>query len=579
MPIFELKPVDGGNLVLLPEGETVLGRGPLFGVNDKRVSRNHGLLENADGKLRIKPTHLNPCFVQSSLESPPQPLQKGQWYTLGPGDLLSLLPGKHVYCVVAKETEEEAKEEEEEEVPKEEDESTIRNSQNLHDDEKGESDGEGVVSGEAKTSCSAPPSANEEPDGSTLPYRAGVSVSQQSTLEASLERRGSEERPLGSATGDLVSGAGVAEREDVVGDEAAAAAPQRTRTLPAWMMAGSSGEASAPNTPKGAGKRGPAKATATTPKPKPKPKAAAVSTPKRGRARVVSSEEDEEAREREEEEEEVVQLPKRRRKRVKSSEEEEDEEEEMKAAAGPPRLVKPARQSTPVRDEMSDESDGMEVGQAMEDEEQDEVQKRPRGRAPGATSSSVTSTGSTDRKRNDNDDDDNKPSSQNGHGASQAASKAKSKETTAGGASVKKATRRTPCPYGSSCYRKNPVHFQESSHPGDSDYEEGDEEEEKEVDEEDDDRPECPYGTDCYRKNPLHKKEYKHTRPPARTSASRQDDGDEDEDAYDDSFIDDDSEGDVAEDSDYVPEDSGDSGKEDVKRLQKEAKAFLRRKK
>lgn len=41
------------------------------------------------------------------------------------------------------------------------------------------------------------------------------------------------------------------------------------------------------------------------------------------------------------------------------------------------------------------------------------------------------------------------------------------------------------------CYsRKNPIHFQESSHPGDSDYEEQQEEE---------DRPECPYGTDCYR--------------------------------------------------------------------------------
>lgn len=33
MPKFELKPVDGGNIVHLPEGETVLGRGPLFGVS------------------------------------------------------------------------------------------------------------------------------------------------------------------------------------------------------------------------------------------------------------------------------------------------------------------------------------------------------------------------------------------------------------------------------------------------------------------------------------------------------------------------------------------------------------------
>uniref|UniRef100_A0AAY4AHK1 Uncharacterized protein n=1 Tax=Denticeps clupeoides TaxID=299321 RepID=A0AAY4AHK1_9TELE len=54
------------------------------------------------------------------------------------------------------------------------------------------------------------------------------------------------------------------------------------------------------------------------------------------------------------------------------------------------------------------------------------------------------------------------------------------------------------------------------------------------------------------------------------------DDGEEFDD--DDSFINDDSE-EVEEDSDYVPNYSDDGGKEDVKRLQKEAKAFLRRKK
>ncbi|MGH0131425.1 UNVERIFIED_CONTAM: hypothetical protein FKN15_054057, partial [Acipenser sinensis] len=43
--------------------------------------------------------------------------------------------------------------------------------------------------------------------------------------------------------------------------------------------------------------------------------------------------------------------------------------------------------------------------------------------------------------------------------------------------------------------RKNPMHFQEFSHPGDSDYQE-----DKASDEdESDNRPECPYGTDCYR--------------------------------------------------------------------------------
>lgn len=52
----------------------------------------------------------------------------------------------------------------------------------------------------------------------------------------------------------------------------------------------------------------------------------------------------------------------------------------------------------------------------------------------------------------------------------------------------------------------------------------------------------------------------------------------DDEDDYDDSFINDDSE-DVGDDSDYAPPDSDDGDKEDVGRLQKEAKEFLKRRK
>ncbi|KAK5898932.1 hypothetical protein CesoFtcFv8_008464 [Champsocephalus esox] len=138
---------------------------------------------------------------------------------------------------------------------------------------------------------------------------------------------------------------------------------------------------------------------------------------------------------------------------------------------------------------------------------------------------------------------------------------------------------RTPCPYGKNCYRKNPMHFQESSHPGDTDYEE---EEEDETQEED--LPECPFGTDCYRKNPLHRKEYKHTKKPARPTRTvhkkvgGDDDDDDEGDEYDDSFIDDDSE-DAGDDSDYTPPVSDDSGKEDIEELQKEAKTFMKTRK
>uniref|UniRef100_A0A672I5H1 Zgc:165656 n=1 Tax=Salarias fasciatus TaxID=181472 RepID=A0A672I5H1_SALFA len=75
MTRFDLVPVDGGEPVHVPPGETVLGRGPF---------------------LR---THLNPCFIQTSLADDPRPLEKGQWHLLHHGDLFSLLPGQLIFQV------------------------------------------------------------------------------------------------------------------------------------------------------------------------------------------------------------------------------------------------------------------------------------------------------------------------------------------------------------------------------------------------------------------------------------------------------------------------------------------------
>ncbi|XP_010077173.1 PREDICTED: aprataxin and PNK-like factor [Pterocles gutturalis] len=55
--------------------------------------------------------------------------------------------------------------------------------------------------------------------------------------------------------------------------------------------------------------------------------------------------------------------------------------------------------------------------------------------------------------------------------------------------------KRTPCMYGTGCYRKNPVHFQQFSHPNDDD----DHEMEIVTQDNNDNQPECPYGTACYR--------------------------------------------------------------------------------
>ncbi|XP_028828140.1 aprataxin and PNK-like factor isoform X2 [Denticeps clupeoides] len=325
-----------------------------------------------------------------------------------------------------------------------------------------------------------------------------VSVTQGSTLTASLEEKERLDQTPGSASMNQPAG-GV---HVIDGDGGSVPlAEARKRLLPAWMTASTS-DVKSPDTPK-AVKRAPATKT---------PKQTHRATPKR----VLSPPSPEDA-----ELEEVVPTPKKRMRRIKSDEE------------SPPQVSAVILAKAVV----SDESDSMETG----------------GEEAGGEKDSGRTVASSSKK------------------AAKQPKQAPPPNGRRGQAEPAGVPRRTACPYGSSCYRKNPLHFKECSHPGDSDFEE----EAAEDEEEDDDRPECPYGTDCYRKNPLHKKEYKHTKPPVRTSPSN-DDGEEFDD--DDSFINDDSE-EVEEDSDYVPNYSDDGGKEDVKRLQKEAKAFLRRKK
>ncbi|XP_014473170.1 PREDICTED: aprataxin and PNK-like factor isoform X3 [Dinoponera quadriceps] len=68
--------------------------------------------------------------------------------------------------------------------------------------------------------------------------------------------------------------------------------------------------------------------------------------------------------------------------------------------------------------------------------------------------------------------------------------------------------KREKCTYGTRCYRKNPNHKNNYSHPGDADYD-------ADADEVDN-REECPYGNKCYRKNPQHKAQFKHISMPRR---------------------------------------------------------------
>ncbi|NXY10112.1 APLF factor, partial [Pteruthius melanotis] len=138
--------------------------------------------------------------------------------------------------------------------------------------------------------------------------------------------------------------------------------------------------------------------------------------------------------------------------------------------------------------------------------------------------------------------------------------------------------KRTPCMYGSGCYRKNPIHFQQFSHPTDDDYDDV----EMVAQDGSDTRPECPYGTACYRKNPQHKLEYKHSAPPGKRTVEKDGVNDGEANEYDlsDSFTDDEEEKwePTDEDSDWEPS-SEEKDKDDVETLVQETCRFVRIKK
>ncbi|XP_076004251.1 aprataxin and PNK-like factor [Genypterus blacodes] len=503
---YSLSPVDGGEPILLPPGQTVLGRGPLLGISDKRVSRHHGLLENLNGQLRLKPTHLNPCFIQSSLDDDPQPLNKGHWYTLHHGVFFSLLPGKLIYKVKAVGGGD----------------STPRNSQAFEEDNMSVSSEPDV---EPHLPSHPSPSPTKQTEGETPPpirQDQAQTPAQDEPVSSGVERSQHfmEQTNVPNRTSNQGESALSEEMED----------PQRiispkSRVLPRWMMTA----VAAPGRP------------ASTPKAQLEDKAIATpsnSTKQRTTKRVthtsISSAEEEELSE----EEEMLGRKTRMKRR----------NADTKTLQEP----KSQQQSETKKAKVSDDST-MEVANEVYEAETFTREAGYR-QAPAQTADASES------------DDEKQKSSKEGESVG-----------SDGGASASvsvpsKLPHRTACPYGKECYRKNPVHFQECSHPGDSDYKDEDE-----MDEEG--RPECPYGTSCYRKNPLHRKEYKHVKRSARTTrAVPADEEEDDEFEDDDSFIDDSSE-DVANDSDYVPPNSEDSSKEDMNLLQTEAKAFMRGKK
>ncbi|KAL4639913.1 aprataxin and PNK-like factor isoform X2 [Arapaima gigas] len=480
---LELESVDGGTSIPLPEGETVLGRGSILGISDKRVSRHHGLLENRAGQLYIKPTHLNPCFSQLSLDDPPLPLEKDKWHPLHPGDLFSLLPGKHIFRVVCTDLNR-----------------TQINSQALEEEEgfnkSPEQNGQSSVTPDTKK--------QDEQTTVTNPREEGSSSKQASSVDS---RGETDTRPRLEA---------------------------RKRVLPTWMMQ-TAANVQSPASPKAPGKRDRGKAT---------PSQSQKAQSKLIRSAAEFTGEDSELSEDE-------QIHRKRRKRKKSDKEEDPQPKPVAAAEGRSRWPVRAKQ-----DEASEES--VSAVLALGTEKADER----------STGNSLVGASTMEHRREvslDSREQEDESQSTKERTRKKENNRSCTEPTSCSLPTRTKPWMRASCPYGRSCYRKNPVHFQECSHPGDSDYveekEEGDEEE-------DDGRPECPYGTNCYRKNPQHKKEYKHTtRPGIKASRSGNHVAQQDEDDFTDGDTED---GD--EDSDYVPTES-DDGME----MKRQKKAFLRK--
>ncbi|CAL8389791.1 unnamed protein product [Arctogadus glacialis] len=593
---YELVRLDGGGRIHLPEGETVLGRGPLLGVSDKRVSRQHGLLENQNGCLRLKPVHVNPCFsLQGGALERPQPLERERWHPLRHGELFSLMPGSFIYRVEALGGEA----------------LTPSASGGLEGDEgpTGARDSPpheetlplGCSHEQAPPALTGrtPPPAAHSPECDAPPMQE-VTPTQDAppTRRLSLKLRLEKEQ---SGRGFL---------------------PKPKRVLPAWMTAGAALEGQS-----GAGSKQPVPAANKRKRSRAEGPRAGLSS-EETRAGLsselprasLSSEgtraglSSEETRAGLSSELPRASLSSEGTRAGLSSEETRAglSSEETRAglssegtrAGLSSELPRAGLSSEKTRAGLSSEetraglsSEETRAGLSSEEtraglsSEETRVNKTKRGRAerPKAGFSSEDpgdedSSGSAPRRKRmrkmsgDANTDKDLPLRHHSNslgeedcgrlsdeGASRSDVRPDRKSTAPGGAGSGHAPSRSTrprCPYGAECYRKNPLHFQECCHPGDHDYQQEEEEPEEEVD-----LPECPYGIDCYRKNPLHRKEFKHSRRAARstrTAPSTQAGDDEDEDEYEDSFINDSSD-EAFDDSDYVPAGSDDSGTEELK--------------
>ncbi|XP_067682017.1 aprataxin and PNK-like factor isoform X2 [Haliotis asinina] len=496
-----LQSTEGGEVIEVPLGKTVIGRGPFLQVTDKRVSRSHAELQVTDKTLYITPTHTNPCFLRRGGGEHQVALPKDDKCKLATGDVFGLLPEQLFFTVCGK---------------------------------------QGAING---TSVKEEPKSQSDSKVKSEPKSLDRTVKDEDPDDF-LDDVGRElEDSPRKQTKNKDSGPAVVK---VRGKLKMAMPLDKQRTLPDWMIkmaaVGPVPEKKKKPTAKipAVAKRGAERPTSTSPRKR--------ATPKRTYDDDYDEEEEEEPVQRKQkrkrktyssEEEEEERKPRRRarptRRAAAYDDDDDDDDEDFSPRKRPQRAARESRGSyvddfipdddsdaslpdhlKRVKDDDSDfEIDDGGGGDSGSDWESKTKGKRgkSKGKALAQTRRGPGRRGRPRKVRDDDDDDDEeddddeayvpRPSKRRGGAAKRKKVESEEEEDEEVKTPAKKrgaVTKKRPgCQYGKKCYRKNPAHFKDVSHPGDSSYNEASDEEDDEEVDGDNDKPDCQYGTDCYR--------------------------------------------------------------------------------
>lgn len=508
-----LRPVTGGQKVVeLKIGKTTIGRGPLLECSDKKVSRNHAVLEvTEDGDVLITPTHVNPCFYQAQGRGPSKVMKKDKQHPLSPGDSISLLPNNYKYVVQVT--------------------SGLGNSpgsglQDSNGDQKPEVDGrETAGTKEAVDDAGGEEESALEAENGDGSGEGSPESGSRPTRKSPSHEGGRIERTVSRSARSRTAEHGGKQHGE--------------RTLPQWLLDSAAAKGAASD--------------ATVPKKERADRTAAKKPPKRqARPRYTFSESEPDADDDDDDfvagergkvedggnlEGDGSKVDARRRSGGSGGREERSGGRASRKNRGTMQKISLDDFVASDDDEWQNSSEETrprrrQVEDSGSDWEEENRRSKRRKRYPSSDSDSASDWERGGRRK--------KPATRvrsrrrkNSSEESEA-----SEEELPPRRGTRSRKKRDACKYGSRCYRRSAQHKKQYSHPGDSDYggEEPEEERESEGGKEEDgndeakeesegenDRPVCQYGADCYRRNELHRRNFKHPAVPERSTRRERD--------------------------------------------------------